>query len=1161
MGRRSPNPPGAPSGLFARQLALMSRQLQVSSAQLTLLRGLAPRPSKLRGELPERAGLPTQGRVLDVKAPAPRFEVIPLPARAQGATDAGGPGEGVIYASLDSVNLPLTENQRALWIATQMDAESSRAYHMCIALRISGTFDPSALERALRQLARRHQALRTTFDADGAYQEFAAEDQAQISLELGDSAETPWDEVRESFFNAPFDLEEGPLWRCALIPGGPGEHRLLLAFHHLIVDGWSLGILLSELHHLYLQAVGEDLPALEPAASLADYVRDELEGHDEEDEAYWLDRFSPPPPVFEPPTDRPRPPVETFRGGRERFSLAASPTQALRRWSSEQGTTLTMTLLGAFQLLLHRLSGQDDVVVGMPAAGQLSTPGGRLVGYCLNILPMRSRIARGQDLEQHFTATREALFGAYEHQRYPLTRLLHRLNLPRDPSRAPLITVLFNVERSPQWPDFSGQGSEGLDLPVDTAQFDLNLNIEEGATLDFALDYRSDLFDPTTAQRWLRSLASLLEVLTEEDISQVPQLPLCTVAERHQFSVEWNDQEIDSPRVGLHQLIAERCRRHPQRIAAEQNGAFLSYDQLARRSGEWAKVLRSRGVGPEVLVAIYLDRSLDLITALLAVLEAGGSYLPLDPTHPQERLTYILDDAGARFVICPNQIPQALETVEERCLPLRGLSGAQAEEPPSLAPPHPENRAYALYTSGSTGRPKGVEISHRNLINFLLSMARQPGLDETDTLVSVTTLAFDIAGLELYLPLLTGARLVFADDETPSDGDRLAALLDRSRATVMQATPATWRLLLANGWEPSLRMLCGGEALPRDLAESLGSRGHELWNLYGPTETTIWSAIDPVHRNPGPIQIGRPIANTAIRVLGPSLEPLPCGVAGELWIAGEGLARGYLGRPGLTADRFQPDPFAQRPGDRLYRTGDLARWARDGRLEVLGRLDHQIKIRGLRIELGEIEAALLAAPQVLGAVVSLDQVKAGDQRLVAHVVLEGEDDSGWVDPLRQVLRRHLPEYMVPTAFQRLEALPLTPNGKVDRKALPPIDRTRPASPTPHEEPESELEKAVAKIWCAVLDLPQVGVGESFFDLGGHSLLLVEVRKQLRGLAEQEIRLLDLFRYPTVRALASFLAGSGESGSQEAAQTRSTARRSSRERQREIRRKRRAAKSK
>ncbi|HJX27855.1 MAG TPA: amino acid adenylation domain-containing protein, partial [Thermoanaerobaculia bacterium] len=708
--------------------------------------------------------------------------------------------------------------------------------------------------------------------------------------------------------------------------------------------------------------------------------------------------------------------------------MEAPRVDALRELARREDSTLFMVLLAGFDAWLHRYTGQDDLVVGTPVAGRTRREIEPLIGCFLNSLPMRARIAPGLRFPELLDQARRTALDAFAHQDLPFERLVEALAPERNLSHPPIFQVLFNFLNVP--PRTEGLPG-GVRLRAGTVQsgttrFDLELYMEEQEQgLIIALVYNTDLFDAATTARLLSHLEVLLHGVAERPDEALAALPLLAPAESHQLLREWNDTAAEPPeRPGVHQLFAAQARRTPDAPAAIFQETSLTYAELASRASQLAGHLRRLGCGPETRVAVALERCLDMPVALLGVLEAGSAYVPLDPDYPSERLALVLEDAAPRVLITRERLLSALPPVPGRVLCLDGeLTPGGPSGPDGQPPFHDLQLAYTLYTSGSTGRPKGVEVPHRTLVNFLGSMRRTPGFAPGERLLAVTSLAFDIAALEIFLPLTTGGCVELASREEAADGVLLAARLQASEAGVMQATPATWRMLLDSGWtgDPGLRALCGGEALPRDLAAVLAGRTRELWNLYGPTETTVWSAAARLHpEESGPVSIGRPIAETRIYLLDRTLETVPLGVPGELYIGGAGLARGYLGRPDLTADRFVPDPLAtamEAPGGRLYRTGDLARHLPGGRMEVLGRIDHQVKVRGFRIELGEIEATLTRHPGIREAVVVLREGS-----LVAYLVAAGEMPAA--GELRDVLRRSLPEPMVPAVFVPLSALPL-----------------------------------------------------------------------------------------------------------------------------------------
>ncbi len=899
---------------------------------------------------------------------------------------------------------PLTDSQREIWLACQMGPEASCAFNEGLSLRLRGPLDVPALGRALDDLVGRHEALRTTFDSAGDLQRVG--EATPISMPVTDlagraHADSEMRRILEDEARTPFDLVRGPLVRARLLRLDSEDHTLVLTAHHLATDGWSINVLLGDLASLYASRRNASAPQLGPAGRFFDFAAREQARRSAptgvETDAYWLAEFESLPPVLDLPTDRPRPAVKTYAGATARRTIPATLAREVQRAGAKEGCTLFATLFGAFAALLHRLTGQEDLVVGIPAAGQAFDGGENLVGHCVNFLSIRSRAPKQIEVREYLRSIRKKILDGYDHQDSTYGSLIQKLDLPRDPSRLPLVEAQFNLERI-------GAGSqwEGLRADVDAnpkafVNDDLFLNVVEtpdGLVLD--CDFNTDLFDATTMARWLEYFEKLLEGIVEGTARPLSSLQLWSEAERERVLVEWNRTERRPSRlVGAHQLFEAQAARTPAAVAVSFRDHRLTYAELDARANQLARHLAGLGVGPGVLVGLCLGRSIELPVALLAVLKAGGAYVPLDPTHPKDRIAGILEDAGAALLLVNEgfSAPQGARVLDLDAE--RGAIARESESSPAV-PLSADDLAYVIYTSGSTGRPKGVAVSHRALGNLLGSMRERPGLDRTDTLLAVTTVSFDIATLELLLPLTVGARTALAGSDAASDGSRLSEELFRSQATVLQATPTTWRILIDSGWrgQANLKMLCGGEPLTRDLADALLCRGASLWNMYGPTETTIWSAVGRIEASEGVPPIGPPIGNTRLYILDEELRPVPIGVRGELFIGGDGLARGYWKRPELTERSFLSDPFRDAPGSRLYRTGDLGRFRTDGRIELLGRSDRQVKLRGHRIELGEIESALASHPAVREAAAIVREDAPGERRLVGYVVPKREGDAG-----------------------------------------------------------------------------------------------------------------------------------------------------------------------
>jgi amino acid adenylation domain-containing protein len=979
-----------------------------------------------------------------------------------------------------------------------------------VALRLRGRLNIERFADAFRGIVRRHEALRTSFRSEDGRP-------VQIIEPIGDTVlEVPFEdlsglpagerearlaELAEEEARRPFDLRRAPLLRVRVVGLEEEDHAVLVTFHHVVSDGWSMGVLVNEVAALY---AGSELPELPiQYADFAVWQRGRLTGEWLEAEVeHWRSALDGTSTVLDLPADRPRPAVQSFRGRHLPVELPAALTEGVKALALRDGSTPFMVLLAGFEALLHRYTGQEDFLVGSPVANRTRQELEGLIGFFVNTLALRARLGGEPSFDELTGRVRQVTLDAYAHQDLPFERLVEALEPRRDLSRSPLFQVLFVLQNAPFEPlELPELTLEPLELESGTSKFDLSLYLMErpDGPLGGFLEINTDLFEEATAFRMMDHFRTLLESAVASPEARISELALLSEAERRQVLEGWNGAETELPEVTVASLFREQAKRTPEAVALVQGEERLTYAELDRRSGLLAGWLREQGVGPESKVGIALERTPDLVLAVLGVLRSGGAYVPLDPSHPRERLDLILEAARPQLVLT--------------ALPDLGVEGVPS-------PAHPAQRArdgegsslaYVLFTSGSTGRPKGVQIPQRALVNFLLSMAREPGLDASDTLLAVTTLSFDIAGLELLLPLILGARVELATREEAADAGLLGNLL--SGATVLQATPATWRMLLDAGWEGDgrLKALCGGEALPSELAARLLPRVGSLWNLYGPTETTIWSAVRQVTAGEegASLAVGGAIANTSLYVLDRRLEPAPVGVPGELCIGGAGLARGYLDAPDLTAERFVPDPFSHRRGGRMYRTGDLVRWRPDGRIEFLGRIDFQVKVRGFRIELGELEAALASHPSVRQAVAGVR-----GQSLVAWIVGDAP-----ARELREHLKGKLPEYMVPSSFVTLDAFPLTPSGKVDRKALPEPEAARDRQHLAPIPPRGPVEELIAGLWSELLGVSRVGAEDSFFELGGHSLLATQLVSRLRRAFGVEVPVRQLFETPTVAGLA------------------------------------------
>jgi len=1066
---------------------------------------------------------------------------------------------------------PLSHGQRALWSLQQL-ASKGVAYNVAHAVRIRTELDVPALRRAFQKLVDRHPALRTTFAAPHREPIQRVYKHTEVCFRVEDAS--TWseaylnDRLAEEIYR-PFDLERGPLMRVNIFSLSPQEYLLLLMMHHIVTDMWSLALIMYEVSQFYREEVTGEPPTLKPLrAQYTDYVRWQAEMlADPEGErlwAYWQKQLAGELPVLNLPTDRPRPPVQTDRGAAQSVRFSAELTQALKSLSKAHGATLYMTVLAAFQVLLHRYTGQEDILVGSPKAGR-SRKVARMVGYFINPVVLRADLSGNLTFSTFLRHVRQTVLDAFEHDAYPFPLLVERLQPARDPSRSPLVQVMFSWQKttrlvnSQRMTSFAlgekgggmklgGLQLEAVALEQRVTPFDLTLLMAEaGRELGAAVEYNVDLFDAATIRRMLGHLQTLLESIVANPDQRISTLPLLTESERRQLLIEWNDTAADYPQGQcVHQLFEAQVERTPDAVAVVYEGEQLTYRQLNQRANQLAHHLRKLGVGPEVLVGISVERSLEMVVGLLGILKAGGAYVPLDPTYPQERLAFMLEDSQVPVLLTQAHLVEQLPaprithhasrntyhaTRRVICLDSDWDFIAQESVENSISSVTPDNLAYVIYTSGSTGKPKGVMIPHRGLVNYLTWCQRAYPLEAGQGAPVHSSISFDLTITGLFVPLLVGRRVQLLPAALGVETLR-EALRNGTNFSLIKITPAHLELL-SQQLSPSeaagrtRAFIIGGENL---LAESITfwqdfAPDTVLVNEYGPTETVVGCCVYQVpagERKTGSVPIGRPIINTQLYILDTHLQPVPVGVPGELYIGGEGVARGYLNRPELTAERFIPDPFSGGVGARLYKTGDLVRYLPDGNIEFLGRTDHQVKIRGFRIEPGEIDAALGGHPALREVVVVAREDKSGNKRLVAYVVPE-QEPAPTTSELRHFLKEKLPKYMVPSAFVTLETLPLTPSGKVDRRALPAPDGARPELEGDYVAPRTPVEEELVSIWAQLLGIERVGIYDNFFELGGHSLLATQLISRLREAFQVELPPHSLFEAATVADLAVVIA--------------------------------------
>jgi amino acid adenylation domain-containing protein len=1022
----------------------------------------------------------------------------------------------------------LTNEQRQVWLHMAM-APDMPLYNESITIHRIGAYNHAALEWALGEVVRRHAIWRTAFVEHGGEPVQQVAEPRPIRLPIIDISHLPeaardGEAVRLATQDArtAIALDCAPLFRARVVKLAEHEHRLYLTLHHIIFDGVSIyRTLVPELAALVAAfEAGQPSPLPEPALQYADYAVWQADHDDDREQqiAWWRQTLAEPLPRLELAGDRPRPAHATHAGSMETFELPPGLVERLKHIATAHGATLYMVLLAAFKTMLFRYTGERDIIVGGVTDTRRRPELQPLMGYFLNTMALRSRPQGDMAFNTYLAQVRASVIGALGACDVPFNRLVRALDIKRGAGTHPLFNTLFSIE-PPVEPFPPGWDLTQMDVTVGAAKYDLYCELDErherhGGGMVGRLLYSTELFDAETMRRMIDHFARLLQGVADDPSAPLAALPMLGPHEQRNLRHDWNDTAQPLPHASVTDWFAQTAARRPDATALVQGDVRWTYADLSRRGDAIAARLVTDGVRPGDLVGISLARTPHMVAALLGVLRAGAAYLPLDPGFPPARLTLIARDAGLSLALTdPDPAPglvRALDAADVRLVPLL------PDWPDAPAPRVPASDAaecaYVLYTSGSTGQPKGVEVSHGALVNLLCAMRDRPGFAPGESLLAITTLSFDIAGLELWLPLVCGGTVHIAPREVAIDMIALAETIDRIRPDVLQATPATWLGLIEAGWEGlgTLRALCGGEALPRVLAEQLLARVGALWNVYGPTETTIWSTCARVEHGTGPVPIGRPIANTVVRVLDQAGQDRPIGAVGELWIGGCGVAIGYRGRPDLTAERF-----VAIDGVRMYRTGDLARWRADGQLVCLGRVDSEEKIRGFRVAIEEIEGALIRLPRIAAAAVRAWPDASGERALAAYVVGQGEP-AEW----RAQLAETLPDYMIPGRFVVLDALPLTPNGKLDRQALPPPD----APVARRGEPPATLDEArLAAIWCKVLQLETVGRDDDFFDLGGHSLLIARLLRLAEAEFGHRVPMATLFRAPRLADMAALIA--------------------------------------
>ena len=1024
-------------------------------------------------------------------------------------------------------------SQQRLWFLDQLEPGSA-AYNIPAAVRLLGELDTGLLERAYTEVVQRHEDLRITFTSVEGRPRLVIAPELRLPLRVDELTDLPAGERETEALrrvadeaSRPFDLATGPLLRLTLLRLGERDHVLLLIIHHIISDVWSIGVFFREIVALYEAfSAGRPSPLPELPIQYPDFAlwqQQWLSGDSPQKQlVYWKKQLGGAPAVLELPTDRPRPPVQTFRGARRNLHLPAELVRPLQALGQMEDASLFMTLQAGLAVLLGRYTGQEEVLTGTPMANRTRVELERLIGFFVNMLVLRSDMTGTPTFRQLLARVREATLGAYANHDLPLETILEELSLERDPSRNPLFQVTFAFQNAPVPPLAApGLSVQPFEIQERTSRFDLEFDLRDvGDGFGGFIAFNTDLFEPSTIDRMARCYATLLAAAGARPDERISELPLLTSEERNQLLVGWNHTAASYPREEpVHRLFEAQAARTPDAVALETDRLRMTYRELDRRANRLALHLRDLGVGAEDLVGLCAERSPELIVGLLAILKAGAAYLPLDPAYPVERLAFLLADAGAGLVLAQPALAGALPE-EARVVPL--IAEEEGETAPSV-PVGGDHLAYVMYTSGSTGTPKGVAVPHRAVARLVLGTG-YARFGEGEVMLHFAPASFDASTFEIWGALLHGGRLAIHPPGTPSL-EELGQFLREHGCTTVWLTAGLFHEIVERAPETLSgvrQLLAGGDALSLPhVRKALAVLDGTLINGYGPTEGTTFTCCHPMTSTEGldfTVPIGRPIANTRVHLLDSAGQPAPVGVLGELYAGGDGLARGYHGRPDLTAERFVPDPF--NAGERLYRTGDLARWRPDGSIEFLGRTDHQVKVRGFRIEPGEIEAALARHPTVGPVVVMAREDRPGDKRLVAYFVPREGADAPTVTELRDFLGERLPSYMVPSAFVQLSDLPLTANGKVDRRALPAPDGTRPEMEAQYVEPRTAVERQLAALWSEVLEVERVGARDSFFELGGQSLLATQIVSRVRDAFGVEVPLRALFQEPTVEGLAA-----------------------------------------
>ncbi len=1033
--------------------------------------------------------------------------------------------------------VPLTDGQEEIWINHQFSREAAAAYNLATEIRLEGIFDLDKMRAAIQKLIDRHEALRTTFGRNGKTQIIAPSRNVKIPFVNLEVESLSLEEIYQNEAEEAMDLFDGPLSRFQIIRLEKEVHLVIITVHHIIADGWSLGILTTDLGELYAKETGAKHQRLSKSKQLSTYALESVKAKDSpiflETQAYWVSQFKDKIPVLEFPTDRPRPFVKTYPSALEKIHFSSEVQQQIRKVAAKQGVTFYTFMFAAFQTFIYRLAGQKTFTLGLVAAGQAIAGNKDLVAHSVRLLPLKMDINQNISFSEHLKKVRAAILDAFDHQNYTLGALVKQLKLPRDSSRQPIISILFNLDNEFSQLNFGDLKVSTKAVPRNYETFDIFINLKPTSDgIFFEWIYNTDLFDKKTIQNRLREFEILLNGIIENPTQPLTKLPLLPRTEQQQILVDWNQTDADYPlNICIHTLFEQQAKKTPQKIALAFEDQQLTYQELNKKASHLAGFLQQKGLKRGDKIGIYLERSAEMLISLLAVLKLGGIYVPLDPINPEERLRVILEDVAATFLLTH-------QPLKNRSLEFEGTVIFYEETTHSIfrpviekaSMPVAKDLAYIIYTSGSTGKPKGIAIPHYAVVDHHFAIIDKFEINQKDKILAVASITFDPSVQDFFMPLFIGASVIIASRETVRDGFLLKNLLEKTRPTLMQATPSTWKMLLLAGWQgnPALTILSGGESLSKELSSQLIARSKAVWNIYGPTETTIWSTTKKAVGNLGAEEtgyepVGRPINNVKVYILDKNLQLLPIGVPGEIFIAGIGLAPyGYFNRPDLTAQSFLPNPFAQSDSDKmLYRTGDIGKYLPNGDIEYLNRKDKQVKIRGFRIELGDVEFAIASFESVRENIVLVREDQSGSPQLVAYLIMEKGRQLA-EKQLVAFLKKQLPSYMIPMAFVEMDAFPLTTSMKVDRKRLPIPNHTKKISKETFFSPETATEKMLASLWSELLNIEEISVEDDFFELGGHSLIAVSMMTKIEKNIGTKVPLAALLQHSTVRGLAKLL---------------------------------------